>query len=107
MRGNFCITSLVIGEKYRKFSKLFYDSWIEKAEVDRPKLILVVDDVDYYKDFDHEDFVIVPLDDDHVSHIDTDKIVGTGTIRNFDYSIKRHSFQACLDHGYENICFIY
>ena len=106
MRENFCITSLVVGEKYRKFSKLFYDSWIEKCEVDRPKLILVVDDLDYYKDFDHPDFTAVPLTKETYGHIDSNKTVGTGTVYKFDYSLKRFCFQACLDRGHENICFI-
>ena len=95
-----------MGEKYRKFAKLFYESWVEKCVVDRPKLILIVDDVDHFKDFDHEDFLAIPLGGEEYTHLDLNKTVGTGTVVKFDYSLKRFCFQACLDNGYENICFI-
>ena len=104
-----CIVSVVVGDKYKKFANLFcYDYNIATADHtgNRPEVLLVVDDYDGL-DISKYDFATVKtLPEEALHGIDSNRTFGTGTVRNFDYSLKRYGYQAAIDAGYTDIIFI-
>ena len=102
-----CIVSVLVGEKYKKFAEMFCKSYLASTPADdRPEVIWVVDSKDGLN-VDHYDFVSVELlPEEAIKGLDVSRTFGTGTVRNFDYSLKRFGYQVALDKGYTNICFI-
>lgn len=101
------IVSVVVGLKYKKFAEAFCMSYNHSVPVDsRPEVVLVVDD-ESDLNVSHYDFVTIKkMDPKYLSAIDTSNTFGTGTVRKFDYSLKRVGFEECMKLGYNNICFI-
>lgn len=104
-----CIVSVVVGAKYKKFANLFcYDYNIETGDHTntRPEVILVVDDYDGLNVSKYDFVTVKTLPEDALHDIDTGRTFGTGTVKNFDYSLKRFGYQAAIDAGYTDIIFI-
>lgn len=102
-----CIVSVLVGAKYKKFAEMFCKSYeISTCADDRPEVLWIVD-TDEDLNVSQYDFVTVDtLPGEAIADIDINRTFGTGTVRNFDYSLKRYGYQAALDRGYTNICFI-
>ena len=102
-----CIVSVVVGAKYKKFANLFCSDYDNKVPVDQQvEIILVVDSIEGL-DVDNYSYVTVQLlPNKAMVGISIDRTFGTGTVRNFDYSLKRFGYQAAIDKGYTNIIFI-
>ena len=104
---NNCIVSVVIGQKYKKFAEIFLKSYEEKTEDhNRFDVILVVDRKDDFFIPEKNWLNVIVIDQEKIKHINPDKTFGTGTVRRFDYSLKRYGYQFAIDKGYTNICFI-
>jgi hypothetical protein len=102
-----CIVSVLVGSKYKKFAEIFCKSYeVTTPNNERPEIIFVVDnDVDL--NLAQYDFVTIEkLDPKVMEGINSSRTYGTGTVRKFDYSLKRFGYQAALDRGYTDICFI-
>ena len=103
-----CIVSVLLGVKYKKFAKMFCESYSKRVpQENRPQVIFVVDDEkDLYLE-EYKDFVsLYKIPAEAIEDIDVNKTRGTGTIRSFDYSLKRYGYLQALECGYTNICFI-
>ena len=101
------IVGVVVGDKYKKFANLFCHDYSKMVPAEqRFPVKLVVDDYSGL-DVSRHDFVdVVTLPEEALNNIDASRTYGTGTVRNFDYSIKRYGYQAALDSGYTDIMFI-
>lgn len=106
---NWCIVSVLIGTKYKKFAKMFCESCVKKIPSSKwkPEVIFVVDDESDLDLKEYSDFVtIAKIDPIAIEGIDASRTYGTGTVRRFDYSLKRYGYLEALNRGYTNICFI-
>jgi len=102
-----CIVSVLVGEKYKKFAELFCKTYAQSTNSNNRVEIIFVVDEESGLNISHYDFVTVKLlPPGCLGKIDPAKVFGTGTVRNFDYSLKRFGFEECLKLGYSNICFI-
>jgi len=105
--SKWCIVSVLVGEKYKKFGKLFCKKYAQSTtEHNRADVIFVVDNKSDADFTDYSFVTIVELPKAAMTGIDVSRTYGTGTVRNFDYSLKRFGFQAGSDLGYSDICFI-
>jgi hypothetical protein len=105
--NKWCIVSVLVGEKYKKFGKLFCKKYIQSTtEHNRADVVFVVDKKNDTDFADYSFVHIVELPTSAMTGIDPTRTYGTGTVRNFDYSLKRFGFKAGLDLGYSDICFI-
>jgi hypothetical protein len=104
---NWCITSLLLGDKYKKFAEVFCKKFAEVAPKDeRPEVIFVTDNLQNLNISEYEFVTIKILPKELLDNINVHNTMGTGTVRKFDYSLKRWAFQFSLDLGYTDICFI-
>ena len=104
---NFCIVSVVVGAKYKKFAEVFVESYEKKTgNEERADVILVVDTKTGLNLPVRPWLIVEELPSECLVDIDVNKTYGTGTVRKFDYSIKRYGYQVALDRGYKDICFI-
>ena len=105
--NKFCIVSVIVGLKYKKFAEVFIESYERKTGSDeRPDVILVVDNTLDLNLPTRPWLIIEELPQECLSNIDVNKTYGTGTVRKFDYSLKRFGYQAAIDRDYKDICFI-
>lgn len=105
--SDICIVAVVVGAKYKKFANLFCLDYDNKVPVSQQtEIILVVDSIEGL-DVDRYSYVTVQLlPSKAMADISIDSTFGTGTVRNFDYSLKRFGYEAAIDRGYTNILFI-
>lgn len=102
-----CIVSVVVGDKYKKFAEVFCDSYSRSMPKNKQVEVVFVVDSESNLNVSHHDFVTVKkLDPNVMTHVNVSRTFGTGTVHKFDYSLKRFGFKECLELGYENICFI-
>lgn len=104
---NVCIVSVLVGDKYKKFAEVFcktYEQTVPAA--DKQEIIFVVEGVDSVNLSQYSNVTLHELDPDSLQGIKSTNTFGTGTVKNFDYSLKRYGYQHAIDAGYENICFI-
>ena len=98
---------MVVGAKYEKFAEVFIDSYEKKTgNEERADVILVVDGKLDLKLPKRSWLTVTELPVECLKDIDVKRTYGTGTVRKFDYSIKRYGYQAAIDRGYTDICFI-
>ena len=104
--NNWCIVSVLIGTKYKKFAEVFCESYKNSTPDTRPPVVFVVDN-EQDLNVSHYNFVTVKvIDSKYLDCFDTNRTYGTGTVRNFDYSLKRIGYYECMKLGYKDICFI-
>ena len=104
---NWCIVAVLLGDKYKKFGELFCHNYSKAVpHQQRPEIILLVDTTDGINVSKYDFVTLKLLPEELVASIVTNITFGTGTVINFDYSLKRFGFQAGLDAGYTDICFI-
>lgn len=102
-----CIVSVLVGDKYKKFAEMFCKSYeLTTSKDNRAEVIWVVDTEDNLNVSHHEFVSVAKLPEEAMEGINASRTFGTGTVRNFDYSLKRYGYQIALDRGYTNICFI-
>jgi hypothetical protein len=103
----FCIVSVVVGAKYKKFAEVFIESYERKTgNEERADVILVVDNIHGLNLPQKPWLIVEELPAECLDDIDVNKTYGTGTVRKFDYSLKRYGYQAAIDRDYKDICFI-
>ena len=102
-----CIVSVLVGDKYKKFAEVFCKSYNETvAHNDKQRIVFVVEDDTNLNVSQYDNVTVTKLDPDLLAGISSDKTFGTGTVKNFDYSLKRLGYQYAIDNGYTEICFI-
>lgn len=105
--SNICIVSVIVGEKYKKFAELFCKSYHEKIpSADRQEIVFVVENLDGCDITKYDNVTVETLPEESLNNVNSTKTFGTGTVRNFDYSLKRFGYQSAIDKGYTDICFI-
>lgn len=104
---NICIVSVIVGDKYKKFAEVFCESYNDKVpKNEQQELIFVVENTDNLNVSSYDNVTIKYLQDEVLEGVNSSKTFGTGTVRNFDYSLKRFGYQHAIDAGYTDICFI-
>lgn len=102
-----CIVSVVIGQKYKKFAELFLESYEQKTDNNnRYNVIIACDRHDDFYVPTRDWLQVIDLPADCIKHVNPDKTFGTGTVRRFDYSLKRYGYQLAIDQDQSDICFI-
>lgn len=99
--------SLIVGDKYKKFAEVFCKSYSEKVPPsDQQEIIYVVENDNDLNISKYNNVTIKKFPDGCLDSINSNSTFGTGTVRNFDYSLKRYGYQYALDSNYSDICFI-
>lgn len=102
-----CIVSVIVGDKYKKFAEVFCKSYNDKVpKNEQQEIIFVIEDDNNFNVSSYSNVTLNKLDVDVMNGFDSTKVFGTGTVRNFDYSLKRFGYQHAIDSGYTEICFI-
>ena len=102
-----CIVSVLVGDKYKKFAEVFCNSYNETvAHNDKQQIFFVVEDDTNLNVSRYDNVTVTKLNKDYLTGISSNNTFGTGTVKNFDYSLKRLGYQFAIDNGYTEICFI-
>lgn len=103
---NWCISLLAFGEKNKKFATIFVKS-CHSATVEPPPIVIVTDSESGLESIrSHSRVILRTPPPEALGSLDVTSIRPDGTIRDFDYSLKRLGFREALDAGFTSICLI-
>lgn len=103
---NACLSMLAFGEKYKTFAAGFVKSCLDST-AEPPPIVIVSDSesgFDSIRRVAHVTIRVLPKEE--LGTMNPANIRPDGTIRGFDYSLKRFGFREALKEGFTSICLI-